>query len=215
MLFLAENLGVLLVALGVGTGLTRRPGPRIYPAPPEASALEFGLASSTVLINSLVTLIGWWLWRAGFIHLHGGSLAQSFGEALCLLLIMDGAMYVCHRLAHHPLAFRLVHGLHHRFEAPRPLTLFVMHPLEVVGFGGLWLVVLWAVAPTWGGMGLYLALNVAFGVVGHVGVEPLPLSPWMTRWLGTAAFHGIHHQKPTHKFGFYTQIWDRVFKTEQ
>ena len=65
-------------------------------------------------------------------------------------------------------------------------------------------------------MMLYLILNVVFGTVGHLGVEPIP-----ARWVGMpligqvagASFHTQHHQDKEHNFGFYTLIWDRLFGT--
>ena len=57
--------------------------------------------------------IGWYAWL----------------DVLILLLIMEFAMYVLHRVVHLPW-FYPIHHLHHRYERPRPLDLFVLHPLE-------------------------------------------------------------------------------------
>jgi sterol desaturase/sphingolipid hydroxylase (fatty acid hydroxylase superfamily) len=121
---------------------------------------------------------------------------------------------VTHRLAHHELAFRWVHGVHHRYDRPRPLTLFVLHPLEVLGFGGLWIAVLTTHAFSLGGLLLYLTLNTTYGVVGHTGVEPLP-PRWerVLRLVGTSTFHAHHHQDPRSNYGFYTTVWDRLLGT--
>ena len=65
-------------------------------------------------------------------------------------------------------------------------------------------------------MSIYLALNVAFGTVGHLGVEPLPESWRHSRWLNvlsTSTFHVQHHGEPDRNYGFYTVIWDRLFRT--
>ena len=85
-----------------------------------------------------------------------------------------------------------------------------------MAFGGLWLAVIAIYDATWAGMSVYLALNVLFGLVGHLGVEPLP-----ARWLGipglnlltTSTFHAGHHDGEHSNFGFYTLIWDRLFGT--
>jgi sterol desaturase/sphingolipid hydroxylase (fatty acid hydroxylase superfamily) len=131
---------------------------------------------------------------------------------------MDLAMYFLHRLAHVPFLYRLVHATHHRYEHPRPLTLFVLHPLEVLGFGALWLVVVALSSPAWIGVLGYLTLNAAFGAVGHLGVEPLPAAVReapLLRHLGTSTFHADHHQVPDRNFGFYTDVWDRIFRTRR
>jgi sterol desaturase/sphingolipid hydroxylase (fatty acid hydroxylase superfamily) len=129
---------------------------------------------------------------------------------------MDLAMYVLHRLAHHPLLFPLLHRLHHRYERPRPLTLFVLNPAETVSFGALWLVAISLYSASWLGMSIYLTLNVLFGVLGHVGVEPFPsrvVRLPAVRHVGTSTFHAQHHADPAHNFGFYTLLWDRLFGT--
>jgi sterol desaturase/sphingolipid hydroxylase (fatty acid hydroxylase superfamily) len=92
----------------------------------------------------------------------------------------------------------------------------VLHPLETLGFGSLWLLVLLAWHWSWLGMCIYFTLNLGAGTLGHLGVEPLPR--WWSqvpvlRELGTSTFHAQHHQDPGHNFGFYTLIWDRLFGT--
>jgi sterol desaturase/sphingolipid hydroxylase (fatty acid hydroxylase superfamily) len=66
---------------------------------------------------------------------------------------------------------------------------------------------LWAVV-------IYLSLNVLFGIVGHLGFEPLAAykSGWI-RYLGTSDFHHAHHRDIHGNFGFYTSLWDRLFGT--
>ena len=95
-------------------------------------------------------------------------------------------------------------------------TVTVVVNAGVAGFGGLWIVVLCTTSFSLGGMMLYLTVNSVFGTFGHVGVEPLP-----ERWsrlpligsLGTSTFHARHHQRPDRNFGFYTSIWDRLFRS--
>lgn len=187
------------------------------PAPP-VEPLEFLLASVCVLMNSATTFLGWILWKQGVIVIRREAGSTVFLDALCLLLIMDLAMYVLHRLAHAPYIFPWLHSLHHRYDHPRPLTLFVMNPLETLAFGLLWVGVLCVYHPTFGGIAIYLTLNVIFGTIGHLGVEPLP-ERWQNnrffRWLGGSHFHAGHHVEPDVNFGFYTTFWDRLFRTLQ
>ena len=65
-------------------------------------------------------------------------------------------------------------------------------------------------------MSINLALNTAFGAIGHLGVEPLP-DGWVRapilRWIATSTFHARHHGDPRSNFGFYTLVWDRLFGT--
>ena len=124
-------------------------------------------------------------------------------------------MYALHRAAHLRW-FYFVHALHHRYQYPSAGSLFVLHPLETVGFGSLWIVLLllypfslWAVV-------VYVGLNLFYGLVGHLGVELYP-SWWvknkLTGWFTTCTFHDQHHRDPGYNHGFYTTLWDRLFGT--
>ncbi|HZN63134.1 MAG TPA: sterol desaturase family protein [Planctomycetota bacterium] len=109
-----------------------------------------------------------------------------------------------------------MHATHHRYENPRPLSLFVMSPLETAAFGMLWLAVLRLYAPTWNGMALFMTVNLVSGVLGHVGVDPHPRI-WSRvpglKLVSTSVFHNRHHLERDRNLGFYTVIWDRLFGT--
>lgn len=217
-LSLAVNLLVFGGALTLGAVLERVfGGRRVARKPPRITPLEVGLAAACVVLNSVVMVAGWLLFREGIVRVEGTAHAWRWLlDAAILLGVMDLAMYTTHRLAHLPVLFRLIHQVHHRFDQPRPLTLFVLHPAEVLGFGALWLSVLCLHTFSLGGMLLYLAVNTIFGVIGHVGVEPFP-SGWVNwpllRQVGTSTFHARHHQHPDYNYGFYTGIWDQLFGT--
>lgn len=191
---------------------------KVYPVclPPTSNALEIKLAISTVLLNALVTLLGLILWQQNIIHLRTTLDLRALLDVPILLLIMDVAMYALHRIAHFPLIYNLLHKTHHRFEEVRPLTLFALNPLENLSFGLLWLVVLSLYEASWFGITIYLALNVLFGLIGHLGVEPFPAA-WvrlpLLKYFSTSTFHAQHHKDPHHNFGFYTLIWDKLFGT--
>lgn len=215
--FLLQNLVIAALAVLAGAlvqRLWRHRQVSQFPAP--LTGTEVALTASTIALNAVVTWVGWKLWLAGLIRFEQRSLGESALDCLVLLALMDAAMYVLHRVAHHPLLYPLLHAPHHRYRAVRPLTLFVLHPAEVLGFGGLWLVVLMIWPASWLGMAAYLVLNVAFGTVGHTGVEPLPAvfarTPGL-KLLSGGAFHADHHRDERGNFGFYTAIWDRLLRT--
>src|SRR5262245_6581000 len=214
---LLENVAVFLFALALGEILVRRhAGRRVAPPPPPLERLEVLVTISTVLLNTVVTIAGLFLWRAGLIRFRTDAALWAWLDVLALLVIMDFAMYVLHRLAHHPWLYPILHQLHHRYDRPRPLTLFILNPAENLAFGSLWLVVCLLYPASWLGMSIYLALNVIFGTVGHLGVEPLPRS-WprlpLVRWIAGSTFYARHHQDLAYNFGFYTLVWDRLFGT--
>ncbi len=210
-----ENVGLFTATLLIGQLLVRRYArfPVSDPAPP-LTRTEIVWAGVCVLLNTVVTVAGWWLWQLGWIHIRtSGGVFRILLDALVLLVFMDFAMYVLHRLAHNRLLYGWLHKLHHVYDNPRPLTLFVLNPLEVLSFGGLWLALLLVYSATLPGMALYLTLNVAFGLVGHLGVDPFP-ARWaihpVLRYVGGSAFHARHHHDGAVNFGFYSTVWDKI-----
>lgn len=215
---LVVNVLMFFGALAFGGAVVRAfPNARVAHQGPPLSRTEIVLASLCVAFNALVMVAGWWLFQAGLLRVDGAPFGWRWiVDAALLVLVMDIAMYATHRVAHVSPIYRLVHEIHHRYDQPRPLTLFVLHPIEVCGFGALWIAVLCTHAFSLGGMLLYLTTNLLFGTLGHVGVEPLP--EWwarvpILRAIGTSTFHARHHQNPNTNFGFYTAIWDRLFTT--
>ncbi|GAA4055137.1 hypothetical protein GCM10022409_47870 [Hymenobacter glaciei] len=217
-LFLAENLLVLLLALGFGYllqaafGRRRALGPVHHPI----SGQEIRLATATLLINTGITFAGFWLWRQGFITIREELSYRVLLDFGVLFIGMDLLMYVFHYAIHHSPLYRWVHALHHEYAEPQPIDLFVLHPIETVGFGSLWLLLMAVYPATFLAIFAYLTVNVFFGVLGHSGVEPFP-SAWdrspLFKYLGSSGFHFQHHQDDSHNFGFYTSIWDRLFGT--
>jgi sterol desaturase/sphingolipid hydroxylase (fatty acid hydroxylase superfamily) len=218
-LLLVQNAVVLALALAVGGWIARRFADRpiaFAPPPGPVTRREWGVAGVAIAINTGITLGGLVLYREGIIRFRDDVGIRAWGDVFVLLVVMDLAMYALHRIAHVGWIFRLLHRLHHDYVSPRPLTLFVLHPVEAFSFGALWLLVLAVYPASWLGMSVYLVLNVVFGTIGHLGVEPLPQG-WVrfpfARHLGTATFHAQHHAVPRANFGFYTLVWDRLFKT--
>lgn len=217
LVFFLENLAILTAVVLVGGWAGSLFGSRrVSLTPDPLSRTEVVVALANVLLNTLTTLAGLWLWREGVIRFRTDVGLFAFADVLVLLLGMDLLMYVLHRVAHTPVLYSLLHRFHHRYERTRPLTLFALSPAENVAFGALWLTFISVYDASWLGMSVYLVLNVVFGAVGHLGVEPLP-AKWAARPLlrnvAGASFHAQHHQDMGHNFGFYTLFWDRLLGT--
>ncbi len=210
---LLQNLLQLLMCIGGGWLLQQAlPGRRVAPIADPLARQELWVAGATLLGNTAVTWLGWRALTLGWIRVDlSVGLGQILLDTALLLLAMDLAMYLAHRIAHLPALFAAVHGLHHRYERVRPLTLFVLSPLEVFGFGGLWLVMLAVLQPSWTAMILYLLINALWGTMGHTGIEPLPRGVAL---LTGGRFHADHHLDPRGNFGFYTDLWDRLGRTQ-
>jgi sterol desaturase/sphingolipid hydroxylase (fatty acid hydroxylase superfamily) len=212
--FLAGNVVLVALAIGAGTALSHHanPGRVARPTHPVEAALV-GLAT---LVNAAVAWVGWQLWQHGTIRVTTGTGPTAVIEFAALVLVMDLALYLGHRVAHLRALYPLVHRLHHRFAEPRPATLFALHPAEAAGFGALWIGALAVHAFPLTVIVAYGALNLTFGTLGHLGIEPLPLR-WrrhrIFRWIATPTFHETHHRCPATNMGFYTTIWDRLGST--
>jgi sterol desaturase/sphingolipid hydroxylase (fatty acid hydroxylase superfamily) len=210
------NVGTFALALAAGCLAARVfRARRIVTEAGPLSRKELLYSASGIVVNTLITLAGWFLWRAGILVIRRDGGWYAVVDFLVLVLLMDFGMYVLHRVAHLPWFFP-IHRLHHEYDRPWALTLFVVHPLETFGFGMLWLVVIVLYSSSWLGLCLYMAANLAAGMLGHLGVEPFPA--WWSRVpvlreVGTSTFHAQHHQDVEHNFGFYTLLWDRLFGT--
>lgn len=215
--FFGENLVILALVVLLGGWLARRfDARRVALAPAPLTMTEVVVALVNVLLNTLTTLAGLWLWRHGIVRFRTDAGLLALADVLVLLLVMDLLMYLLHRLAHTRVLYALLHQFHHQYDRPRPLTLFALSPAENLAFGLLWLSVISLYHASWLGMSVYLMLNVCFGAVGHLGVEPFPpgwVKQPLLRHFAGGSFHTQHHQDMRHNFGFYTLFWDRLWGT--
>ncbi len=214
---LFENALILVLAVVVGEWAVHHYADRrIAEVAPPIEHFELLVAASSVFLNTVVTIVGLFLWRAGYIRFRTDTGIWAWLDVLALLAIMDLAMYVLHRVAHLPWLFPILHKMHHYYDKPRPLTLFILNPAENLAFGALWLAVIMIYPASWLGMSIYLVINVISGTIGHLGVEPFP--GWWSHTpvfssIAGSTFHARHHQHMHCNFGFYTSVWDRMMGT--
>ena len=178
---------------------------------------ELYWACSTVFFNTLITLGGYLLFTSGIIVFHlDFNLLEILIDVVVLVLAMDLLMYVFHRAIHTLRFIYTYHDLHHHYNTPTAISLFVLHPIEVLGFGVLWLFLLYAIDFSIYAVILYLMFNVTMGIIGHLRTECVPAAVKnnvLLQWLANTGFHVDHHQHEEHNFGFYTKVWDRMFGT--
>nr|WP_315035431.1 sterol desaturase family protein [uncultured Chryseobacterium sp.] len=171
------------------------------------------LSFLTVFCNSIILLIGAFLWKKDWIDLgQDESMGVICLEVLALLLLMDVFMYFFHYAAHLPFVYKILHSKHHEHVSTNFLSLFVLHPLETIGFGLMMLIVLMSYDFSVISISIYLMINLIWGTIGHLNREFFPAS-FDKFLIGTTRFHNQHHLDDTKNFGFYTSIWDRLFGT--
>ncbi|MEN5308260.1 sterol desaturase family protein [Chryseobacterium cucumeris] len=174
---------------------------------------DFYLSLLTIGCNSFVMLLGAFLWKKGWIVPgQTESVIGIIAEVAVLLLLMDFLMYLFHFAAHLPLVYKVLHGKHHEHISTNFLSLFVLHPLETIGFGLMMLVLLVGHDFSVISISIYLLLNLIWGTIGHLNREFFP-SSFDRFFVGTTRFHNQHHLDESKNFGFYTSIWDRLFRT--
>lgn len=175
------------------------------------------LAGLVLICNVVIFVLGVFLWRENIIQLHlNASILEIVLKSLLLLICMDFLMYFFHRIVHSKQLFSLVHKRHHEHDATNAISLFVLNPLEALGFGFLILMVLFVFDFPPESVVIYLSANLLWGTIGHLNVELLPkkyLDKFLIKSLGMAEFHNLHHQHIDSNFGFYTLIWDQLFGT--
>lgn len=178
---------------------------------------EMYWACSTIFFNTLITLAGYVLFKYGYVVFHlTFNLLDILVDVVVLTLAMDLLMYVFHRAIHTLRFVYRYHDLHHRYPTPTAISLFVLHPVEVLGFGALWLFLLLIIPFSIYAVMLYLVFNVAMGIIGHLRREVVPAvlkNNVFFQWFANTGFHVDHHQHEEHNFGFYTKVWDRMFGT--
>lgn len=215
LIFLAENVIITFLVVLAGWLLQRKFSGNA-PVSYFFTRREWLLCMLTNILNTVVTYAGFWLWKSGLIKVETDVSMTIFMDFLFLFLGMDILMFVFHYLIHQTFLYRAVHQLHHQATNPKPIDLFILHPLETLSFGGLWLIMLGLYPFNIYAVITYLIVNVIFGLTGHLGIEPLPENVRnfpLVKYLGTSTFHHHHHQHEQYNFGFYTSLWDRLFGT--
>ena len=214
-----ENLVVFALAVLVGGRVRNRHLPAIArDCQPAIRVLPLinGLAVvSAIAINSAVTVAGFVLWTHGTIRIDKAGPRTPI-DLLVIVAVTDFSLWLGHTAAHLPGVYNLAHRFHHRTADPVPVSLFVLHPIESLSFGALWLAFLTVWHTSWPALVAYAAINLAFGTASHLGVDPLPASvrrSVLFRWIATPTMHLQHHHDPSVNRGFYTTIWDRIFGT--
>src|SRR5438552_1915059 len=111
LLLLLQNLMVFGLALLAGHILTRRFAARPVAFQPKAiDGMEISLVVLTILLNTAVTIVGFWLWRKGIVQFRQDIGWRVLLDIFILIVVMDFAMYVLHRLAHVKWIFPILHS---------------------------------------------------------------------------------------------------------
>ncbi len=133
-----------------------------------------------------------------------------------MLIIYDLHFYLVHVLLHYKKIFNLVHVVHHKSKYVSPLSALAMHPIEtILTHGGL--VILFFLLPIHTShVYIWVAVTFVYTTYLHLGVEIYSdkfLNTKLGKLIYTATHHAKHHSFFEGNYGFYTLIWDKLFKT--
>src|SRR5689334_11887456 len=118
-IFLAENLLLTVLVLLVGRIIQRCYDP-VAVTPYVDSRREWFICVITNILNTIITYIGYWLWKKGFIVTGTAITWRIFVDFIMLFLAMDLLMYLFHFLIHKTVLYKLIHQLHHEAVHPKP-----------------------------------------------------------------------------------------------
>ncbi len=193
------------------------------------NSLIKGLCITPWLVGKMVVVLAvsgfcYHQFGASTIQMHHGLIVLIF--SLTLFVAEDASRFLQHWLMHHvPFLWR-IHKVHHQAEVLTPLTLYRIHPIEIMFSSWRSVLVLGTIT----GFFVYLfpgqvtALEIlgvdAFGFLfnalgANLRHSPFPISfgP-MNHVFISPLMHQIHHSKaPSHynkNFGSCLAIWDKL-----
>lgn len=213
------NLSIFFASIILYKTLSFLPKSKVFGEKQKITKEDIQLSLITVVSNTIVFVLGVYLWKFGIIKIDlSKTNFDLLVEVIILILAMDILMYFFHRFVHIIPFLNQIHARHHIHESTNSLSLFVLSPVESIGFGLMILAVIFIFPFSATSISIYLVINSIWGTIGHLNHSILPKKVlWFLEKTGvcTSEFHYDHHQFPGCNFGFYTSIWDKLFKTEK
>ena len=184
---------------------------------------EFRRSAETILVFSLVNLLTFAMFAAGWLPVARGApdIAILSAQIVAMVILHDAWFYWMHRALHLKALFRRAHATHHVSRTPTSWAAYSFAPIEAV-FESIYVpamfVVVSHIAPMqpWA-IFVFLGHQIARNAIGHSGFElawpGFTRSP-LTGWLTTTTHHDLHHTEGRYNFGLYFTWWDRLMGTE-
>lgn len=179
---------------------------------------DIAWAIVSVISNTLILIPGWYLWKNGTIVIVEDSLLRTIVMFLLMVLSIDLLMYIFHRIAHFKIVYKIIHNLHHNHEKLNAISLYVLNPIEALSFGIFIIIFMMLIDISLNTLLCFLIFNLVWGIMGHLGLRFASKNGrdnFVTKIVTNSFFHETHHIDQNYNFGFYTRIWDRIFKTEK
>lgn len=169
---------------------------------------ELAYASFTVFLNIIIAIPGYILWQRNIIKFSNENIIISF---ITLFFMVDFLMYIAHYLSHNIKFLKQIHQKHHEHtQIFNNVSLFHMSFGESLLFGVLLTFVALVFSFNIYSFIIFLVINWLYGVIGHLNTKS---SRQNIAIFTTSSYHKNHHILNNKNYGFYTYIWDKLFKT--
>jgi sterol desaturase/sphingolipid hydroxylase (fatty acid hydroxylase superfamily) len=217
-------VGIATAALFVLAGLWEHARPD---RPPRALAGDRWLANLVLFVLSegvkagltplLALLAAAWSLSPEFAAAPEGPLARV-AHALAVVLALDLAFYVLHRILHAWAWLWRLHAIHHTDLDLDVTTTLRHHPLEVIPQVATVLGVAYLIGASTGEIAAYGILSFGVQLFAHANVALPSWAATRLEWLVvTPGFHRLHHSQDEREchanFGQVFTLWDRLFGT--
>ena len=159
-----------------------------------------------IFINVFIAIPGYILYLNGEINF---TKSHFLRDLIIVFLLIDLMMFLLHLLSHFVYPFNKMHQKHHSHKYFNTLSLYVMHPFEAIAFGLLLTIIPFLFTMNLYSFLIFLFVNWLLGVVAHLNTK----SKKSPLFFANNVFHKKHHLYGNFNFGFYTVVWDRIFKT--
>ncbi len=211
--------GILLLMLVIERIWPKRR--QIVPAWPRLSTNLGLIVIDTLVVRLLLplTVVGTAVWAA----------QQSWGlfnqvqlppalELVAALLILDLAIYLQHRAAHHFTWFWRIHRVHHADPRFDTTTGIRFHPLEIIISTVYKMLLVVLLGPSAIAVLIFEIVLNGTSLFTHTNVAlPRRLDAVLRLVIVTPDVHRVHHSHLTAEtnsnFGFNLTVWDRLFST--
>ncbi|EQC27046.1 lathosterol oxidase [Saprolegnia diclina VS20] len=177
--------------------------------------LEMKVSCSAIPVMTLLTLPVFLAEVRGYSFLYDDLDEYGYPylafSIFCFMMFNDMAIYWIHRWLHHPLIYKHVHKLHHKWLVPSPFASHAFDPLD--GFLQstpyhifIFLMPLQKVVY----LGLFVLVNF-WTISIHDGDFVMDKMPWwFEKIVNGAAHHTDHHLFFTVNYGQYFTLWDHL-----
>ncbi len=172
----------------------------------KVTGLDVKTSVITLVINIIIAIPGYYLFSINKIMFTNHYFVR---DLLLLIIAFDFAMYGLHYLSHIMWPLNIIHKNHHAHKYFNEFSLYVMHPMEAVFFGTLLTLFTYLFSFNMYSFLGFIFFNYLYGVIAHLNIR----SPKQPMVFGNSTFHAEHHEKSNCNYGFYTVIWDKLFKT--